>query len=457
MRGHALLLCACLPLAGCAVFATSGGGPGGLSRFDADLRSLATRGEFERALELTEGKSAPGDDLLRTLQRAAVLRHAGRYDDSNRLLQEAELEIEDRYTKSLSKAALSLITNDRVLAWRPSRVERMLLHCYGALNYLALGDPDEAAVEARRLSGLLEAEEVEAFTDGVEPAGAERELRRAMRAIAALVFEAAGEWNDASVAWRNAGPAFAGLGAGIPGAGGAAGFGTADLAGPAPTGTARPFDARPPPPDSGEIVVVAESGFLPHRVERSAVVPIYRRDVHDLDDHDASDRRDAALCVAWRALGRQPDGPPAGLFDGFGARDLRRCGRRGGGSLYVLALAWPDLRETPDPVRGGTVRVGPDAAAPLRPVADISAAYADEHRSGLAGVLVKAVIRAAAKHAIVEEIREEAEEEDETLGDVVGLLGNAVAVASEHADTRSWNLLPGALHVARIRVPAGRH
>ena len=86
MLRRALALCVCLPLAGC-VFGPGRTGPEGLSGYDTDLRSIARQEEFDRALELTEeGADDAGDDLLRVLHRAALLRYDGQYEESNRLL-----------------------------------------------------------------------------------------------------------------------------------------------------------------------------------------------------------------------------------------------------------------------------------------------------------------------------------------------------------------------------------
>ena len=195
MLRRALALCVCLPLAGC-VFGPGRVGPEGLSGYDTDLRSMARHQDFEQALELTEEGAGgdAGDDLLRELHRAALLHYDGQYVASNELLQAAELEIEDRFTKSVSRAALSILTNDRVLAYNPPAFERIMLHYYGALNYLALDDPDEAAVEARRLSALL-VRGADERTDARED-----RFRRSLHYYAGVVFEEAGETNAAEVA-----------------------------------------------------------------------------------------------------------------------------------------------------------------------------------------------------------------------------------------------------------------
>jgi len=174
-------------------------GPEGRSMHDTDLRQLARDEAFVEALDLTDpdDRGDIGDELLRLMHRGLLLHYAGRYEESNEVLQRAEAIIDDRYTRSVSLALLSIVTSDRALAWLPSDTERLMVNYYGALNYLALGDPEEAAVEARRLSRLLELGE----EDELEPD--EVTMRELLRYFAGSVFEASGNSNDAAVAYRH--------------------------------------------------------------------------------------------------------------------------------------------------------------------------------------------------------------------------------------------------------------
>ena len=174
-------------------------GPEGRSMHDTDLRQLTRDEAFVEALDLTDpdDRGDIGDELLRLMHRGLLLHYAGRYEESNEVLQRAEAIIDDRYTKSVSLALLSIVTSDRALAWLPSDTERLMVNYYGALNYLALGDPEEAAVEARRLSRLLELGE----EDEIE--AEELAMRELLRYFAGSVFEASGNRNDAAVAYRH--------------------------------------------------------------------------------------------------------------------------------------------------------------------------------------------------------------------------------------------------------------
>jgi len=461
MLRRALAVCVCLPLAGC-VFGPGRVGPEGLSGYDTDLRSIARQQDFERALELTEegaGDDA-GDDLLRQLHRAAILHYDGQYVESNQLLQAAELEIEDRFTRSVSRAALSVLTNDRVLAYNPPAFERTMVHYFGALNYLALNDPDEAAVEARRLSALLARQETERAD------ARDDRFRRNLHYFAGTVFEAAGETNSAEVAYRNAWEGWD-LDPGRPERDSSLRADSSLARGLAALTPALIARDAGPPADSGEVVLFLETGFVAHRVERALAVPIFSGDLTRLKSGEDARRYNAGLCVASRSLGSRA------------AIDVQDCSQPSGKSLFVVTVAWPEMRRSSETVRGvrlaarpvgfpaGVATAGTGTSLPLgvadsasvrtRLTIDLSSVATSEFDARIGGIVAKAIVRAAAKYSIVQAVKKEVKEDNETLGGIVGLIGNAAAVASERADTRSWHLLPGAIRVARLSLPSGTH
>lgn len=487
MLRRALALCVCLPLAGC-VFGARGVGPDGLSEFNTDLRSVARQGDFDRALEMTEeGSDESGDDLLRQLQRAVLLRYDGQFEESNQLLQEAALEIEDRHTKSVSRAALSVLTNDRALAYNPPAFERMMVHYYGALNYLSLNDPEEAAVEARLLSALLMADSDEQLDER------DIRIRRSLHYLAGAVFETAGEWNAAEVAYRNAwegwntnpgapepeavstddGPvrdtppeltlvqATSGDSAADALTDVDSSLASAMLEDFAPSrgvavdsSLARGLEAltpafiardRAPAPDSGEVILVLETGFVAHRIERAAAVPIFSGEDSSLQEGEDSSRYNAGVCTAARALGAQA------------TIDENDCSQPTGSSLFILKVAWPEMRRSSEPIRGARITVDSTRTVPTVLNIDLSSAAMSAHDDVIVGIVAKTIARATGKYLVVKAAKEAAKKEDETAGFLVGLLGNAAAAASERADTRSWHLLPGTIRIARMSLPAGNH
>lgn len=503
---------AAVALGGCGggLFHPFEAGPAGLHREEAALRSFLVAGRYDSALaRLGPEGSTVGDELLRLQHRGLVAHYAGRYGESNDALERAAALAEDRYTKSVSRAALSLLTNDRVLPYDPPRSERLLIHYYGALNYLLLEEPEEAAVEARRLSRLLDRYEDEGGGRG--GAGAEGRLGAALRYFAGAVFEAAGEANDARVAYRLAGRAGA-----LP----------------------EVVDASP---GAGEVVVVLERGFVAHRVERSATLLLSHRELERLLPGGGDDGWEGLRDDGWEApptaAGTEKNGFRGGwgegrpldpadaaeeeeafeaavrmaravLEGGEGGRGatgavhwsgVGRAVRRSAGELpYLLRIAWPAyareggswggwiLHRTGDPLPGarapatgtalaatgvaaaaaagrpivdGAVSLAdgsaPSAAA-VRWIGDVSEAVVEEYAAQEPLVLAKSIVRAAAKLAVARELEDEVGERSEVLGEVAGVAANAAAVLLERADTRCWHLVPGEIGFARLRLPAGK-
>ena len=91
------------------------------------------------------------DRVVYYLDMGMLLHWNGDYVKSNEMLEKAERGIEENFTKSLSRSASSLIMNDNVLAYAGEDYEDVYLNAFKALNYLALGQNDEAFVEVRRI------------------------------------------------------------------------------------------------------------------------------------------------------------------------------------------------------------------------------------------------------------------------------------------------------------------
>lgn len=490
-------------LSGCALLSPASTAPGGLSSYEEDLRGLLRSGRVEEAARrVSEDGDAVGDRLLRLQYEGLLAHYAGRWEESNAALERAALVAEDRVTRSLSRGALSLVTSDRVLPYRPPPPERLLIHYYGALNYLRLGDPEEAAVEARRLVHLLDVQE-----DGREPGSGEGRLRATMRYVAGAAFEAAGEWNDASVAYRRAGqvldrsllPAWVEPPSTRSVAGGRSGSGPS--AGNAPLGLAdrppaadplAPVDAAPPggaAGPTGEVLVILEEGFAAHRVERSLNLFLRDRDLEALRPREEDgDEPDWELLVDAAASGAAPRGRALEKDAGRAAtalalaerlleegalsagdevpRDRRRRSAGGGGVPYLLRVAWPELAgldRRPSPLRVRIpAAVGMPVSASLEtdPAwgADFSRALLEDFRRRQPALLAKTILRALAKRGVAEALEAAVEEEDAVLGEIVGLVANAGFAVLERADTRSWQLAPARIGFVRTRLPAGdRH
>jgi hypothetical protein len=344
----ALLFVAAFTVASCArVLSSHDLAPNGLTRAEHAFRLQMETGRADSALFLMASGSekrskaySPGDELLRSLYAGLLAHYAGRWEQSAESLDRAVLLAEDRVTKSISRAALSVVTSDGALEYVPGRTERMLIHYYAALDFARQGSLQAAAVEARRLSGLLER-----YDD--ESPGDDTGMRSFLRYFAGTIFEAAGQANDASVAYRNARAALSGL--------------------PQPDTSARA--------GTGEVILLVERGFVAHKVEEALVVALDAREAralsgdNDDDDDDGDyDQSDVVTLVASRVLQHAGDvvtpvRRQRTRFISLPEQAPRRartetCTVRAAASSSAKSVKNSESVEVTEPVKGtGTVRI----------------------------------------------------------------------------------------------------
>ncbi|MDZ4200380.1 MAG: hypothetical protein U1E27_13975 [Kiritimatiellia bacterium] len=110
----------------------------------------------EAAEELSAIEPAERDRVLFLMERGTIRQALGEREDSTRDFVEAADLLGDLETYSLSGGATSLVINDSVQPFRGAPYERTLLHGMTALNHLADGRWDLAAVEARRILRTLD-------------------------------------------------------------------------------------------------------------------------------------------------------------------------------------------------------------------------------------------------------------------------------------------------------------
>lgn len=175
------------------------GGLGACATYDERIGSAHRAyygGDVDRAIVVLRETIAEdsADRDVAELELAAVLQAAGRYLESTVLLEEADWEHEVRdYTSMPLREMSTYVLGGEVRDYLASPPERVLVNTLNMLNYLGLGDPEEAAVEARRLSVLLQR------TDVPED---ELYANRFAWSLAGLTFEMARDYSEAADVWR---------------------------------------------------------------------------------------------------------------------------------------------------------------------------------------------------------------------------------------------------------------
>jgi hypothetical protein len=333
---------------------------------------------------------------------------------------------------------------------------------YAALARVGMGDIEGAAVEARRLSLLLQV-----HSDDDEQL--DTSLEATLRYLAGALFEAHGDRNDSDVAYRNALALDSTL-------------------------------ALPPTPASatGSVIVILEQGFVAHRVEQGLSVLLLPEEV-DLIANGESDERSGALAfVAARTLHEAARSPflheglhrPTTLFvpppedpsliprrrpkvvcrtveepaDSNGTASSKTESRQECTEEepeldelpYLLKVAWPVYRTDSRAIQGAHL-IGAGDTIRFQGNANLSRSVVSDFQAERALIIARTVARGAAKLAITKGAEKKLEDRNETAGRIIGLLGNLGNALLERADTRSWHLLPAGISIARVQLAPGEH
>lgn len=145
----ALLLIITVLIAGCASTKTSLKQYSGI---DNKIEQRDFTGALEQINKSQDKYYTKKEKVLYYLDLGMLNYYAGNHTMSNEYLEKAEAGIMDNYTKSVSKAALSMLLNDNALDYPGEDYEDLYLNIFKALNYLELGDFDGAFVEINRVN-----------------------------------------------------------------------------------------------------------------------------------------------------------------------------------------------------------------------------------------------------------------------------------------------------------------
>jgi uncharacterized protein len=145
-----------LSLAGCALLclAASGCASDYVAR-TRGIRDAYERDDTPRALErlkVEEQKAPKIDRLLVLLDQGMVLHAAGRFEESIKVLAEADRLSQELDVVSISETVGTLLTNEREKSYQGEDFEKLMISVLQALNYALLGKDDDALVEIRRVN-----------------------------------------------------------------------------------------------------------------------------------------------------------------------------------------------------------------------------------------------------------------------------------------------------------------
>jgi len=165
---------------------------------EADLYN----GNFAKASESIDKNSFLNKDrnrLLYLMEKGKIEHLRGNYTQSNALLEQAYIMIDDKIKTNVGQAVASKLTNPMALPYKGEDFEKVTIHYYMALNYFHLGQSAEALVEAKRIDiKLLELNQK-------YPENKNKYSRDAFSQILqGIIYESTGDINNAFIAYRNA-------------------------------------------------------------------------------------------------------------------------------------------------------------------------------------------------------------------------------------------------------------
>lgn len=345
---------------------------------------------------------------LAAMERAVLLQATGRYKESARDLSaaEAELDFIDLGGDTAGRIG-EYIYSDSAEKYRAQPTERLAINAFNMLNYLAMGDLQGAAVEARRFTVTREyLQSVDKTSHGAFGSY-----------LAGFIFEKLGEPDRALRYYEEALEA-----------------GDIEACRDPILRLSRVSDYRDPrlreylgrlnPPDAtplsetteGEVLIVMGLGRVAYKIPKRIPVGV-------------------ALAYAGVSVTADPE-----VLS----------------HLVLKVLVYPELAARDNSITSAGV-TWDNRAAPVDLLTDLNAEIFREYEKIKPRILTAAVTRLIARAAVAEGVRLlPRKDEDKSLGMLGAMLTEAALIGLDKPDTRSWTFLPAKAFICRARVPAGR-
>lgn len=164
--------------------------------YHADLDAHDFKGA-EKALLKSRFLSKKRNKILLYLELGRTLHLHADYDSSNYYFNQADLLMDEK--TQIADASKSVLVNEAITRYKGEDFERVLIHYYKALNYLYLGQNDDALVEAKRINLRLNE-----IGDKTLWQGRKYKSDALAHLLQAFVYEKLNNYNDAFIAYRNA-------------------------------------------------------------------------------------------------------------------------------------------------------------------------------------------------------------------------------------------------------------
>lgn len=390
-------------------------------------------GNLEKAnklLEKNEDEAEGKNRLLYFMQKGVVLQMLGRYEESNKVFEQAYIFLEN-YKTNYSYEALSLVSNPSVIPYTGEDHEKVLIHYYKALNYLQMNKPAEALVEAKRINIKLNA-----LNDRYENRKNRYKDDAFAHLLMGIAYEMDGDVNDAFIAYRNAYEAYKSI-------------------------YSTEFGVNAPEQLKQDLLRTAYLNGFRQELEQ------YEREFGV--DYQYQPKKGGELIFFWHnGLGPVKDewsinftvvkgkaglvtfvNEEYGLNFSFPVSAKDKDDKDGLGDLKLVRVAFPKYQSRQPVFNTAQLRIDSGRVVPVETVENIDRIATSVLQDRMLRELGSSLLRLATKQAAEAAMRQK----NQDLGAVISVI-NAV---TEKADTRNWQTLPYSIGYARVQMPAGTH
>lgn len=373
-----------------------------LDNAQIDLRDSFSNGEFERSKALLAGFENKDlyrskDVVLWNLENGMVYHFAGEYDSSNAYLNQAELDIESNYTKSISRGLAAMLTNDTKLSYDGEPYENIYLNAFKALNFVHLKDWEGALVETRRMSFKMEQLDIK--------------IKGLADAFSKADTTGKADWSSGKVNIQNS--AFAHY-----------------LSTVLYAKTGRPDGAR---------IEFEKIGTAFRDQELLGADQSF-----DLSNLEQIKRPESYNVLLTSFTGQSP----IKYQNDFRIMNDLSNGR-------YLKFSFPSIHLYDTQVYGVRVIVNDDDELPLHLIEEMDLISQEVYKAKEPIIYSRAFLRALLKAGGTNTLQKAIKDENEALGVAAGILSFLYKEGSEKADLRGWQTLPGQAWMNVVKLPVG--
>jgi len=381
------------------------------------------------------------NELLYHMYSGWVSWMLGDFENSNKELETADLLVED-YRKQFGYEAFALISNPGVKPYQAEDFEKVFVNYFKALNYVQMGNYEDAIVEARRITIKLQQ---------LNSKYKEHKNRYSDDAFAHIIigtlYEASRDYNNAFIAYRNALIAYDSIYTRNFGLRAPEQLKKDVLRSAYLTGFhdevayyERLFDMqyKHEGQEGGELVFFWQNGFGPVKSEWSITFTMVPGDAGFV----TYTNEEYGLTFPFYIGDRSPE-QQAQLRD-----------------LSILRIAFPKYVERRPVFQAAYLEVD-GRKVNLELAEDVNQIAFKTLDDRMLREFGNALIRVATKKALELAVREatknESDENKVDIGDIAPAAITILNAVTEKADTRNWQTLPHSIYYTRLRLPAGMH